>query len=216
MPHRALAHPDDRGIRVGFISRRVLHDALEIRMFPDGLLPIQVGDDPPGADGPRTMSKMGRPALQVTVRANNHDVHIVSAHMKSKLPTRVRGNNAALPHLDGVLAGAGRDIAVILAGVMNDEVEAATTSILSGAPNPNERQGKPGADHAAVVATFDFQLPTNAKSSPRNAASGRCWLQRITSPVISPLATNLRKYRAVLSSHWLLWSAVSSWPPHLP
>jgi hypothetical protein len=53
MPHRALANPDDRGIRVGFISRRVLHDPLEIRMFPDGLLPIQVGDDPPGADGPR-------------------------------------------------------------------------------------------------------------------------------------------------------------------
>jgi len=158
MPHRALAAPDDRGIRVGFISRRVLHDALEVRMFPDGLLPIQVGDDPPGADGPRTMSQMGRPALQVTVRANNRDVHIVCAHMKSKLLTfpggsftpadedqRARFAAYALyrraseattlrSHLDGVLAGDGRDTAVILAGDMNDEVKAATTLILNGPP----------------------------------------------------------------------------------
>jgi predicted extracellular nuclease len=158
MPHRALADPDDRGIRVGFISRRVIHDPLEVRMFPDGLLPIQVGDDPPGADGPRTMSQMGRPALQVTVRANNRDVHIVCAHMKSKLLTFPGGSFSPVDedqrarfaayalyrraseattlrsHLDGVLAGDGRDTAVILAGDMNDEVEAATTLILNGPP----------------------------------------------------------------------------------
>ena len=256
MPHRVLANPDDRGIRVGFIGRRVLHDPLEIRMFPDGLLPIQVGDDPPGAAGPRTMTQMGRPALQVTVRANNRDVHIVVAHMKSKLLTfpggsftpvdedqRARFAAYALyrraseattlrTHLDALLAGDGRDLPVVLAGDMNDEVDAATTLILNGPPgseigtvgfdqpdlrdgdrlwnlaplipeerrfsrlyrgrmelidhifvshflvsgtrttdvttvvaapgmpsiedNPNERQGQPGSDHAAVVATFDF------------------------------------------------------------
>ena len=87
MPHRAVAAPDDRGIRVGFISRRVLHDPLQIRPFPGGLLPVQVGDDPPGPDGPRTMNLMGRAALQVTVRANGRDVHLVNAHLKSKLLT---------------------------------------------------------------------------------------------------------------------------------
>ncbi len=92
MPHRALAQPDDRDIRVGFISRRVLHDPIPVRPFPGGLLPIQVGDDPPGRDGPRTMSEMGRGALQVTVRANNRDVHIIAAHMKSKLLTFLGGS----------------------------------------------------------------------------------------------------------------------------
>jgi hypothetical protein len=94
MPHRALADPDDRGIRVGFISRRVLNDPLEIRVFPEGLLPVQTGDDPPGADGPRTMTEMGRPALEVTVRANNRDVHVVATHLKSKLLTFPGGSFA--------------------------------------------------------------------------------------------------------------------------
>ena len=158
MPHRVLATPDDRGIRVGFISRRVLHDPVEIRPFPGGLLPIQVGDDPPGADGPRTMSEMGRAALQVTVRANNGDVDIITTHMKSKLLTfpggrftpvdedqRARFAAYALyrrsseattlrSHLDAVLAGGGRDKAVILTGDLNDEVNAATTLILNGPP----------------------------------------------------------------------------------
>ena len=40
MPHRAVATPDDRGIRVAFISRRMLHDPIEIRPFPGGVLPI--------------------------------------------------------------------------------------------------------------------------------------------------------------------------------
>jgi len=43
MPHRELGKPDKRGIRVAFISRRTLHDRVEIQPFPPGLLPIQVG-----------------------------------------------------------------------------------------------------------------------------------------------------------------------------
>jgi endonuclease/exonuclease/phosphatase family metal-dependent hydrolase len=256
MPHRELASPDERGIRVGFISRRVLHDPTEIRPFPDGLLPIQAGDDPPGPEGPRLMNQMGRSALRVSVRANNRDVHIVCAHLKSKLLTypgrrftpsdedqRARFASYALyrrsseattvrAHLDGLLEGDGRDLPVVLAGDMNDEVDAATTLILNGPPgsevgstgfdqpdlgdgdrmwnlaplipeerrfsrlyrgrmelidhifvshflvtntrttdvttvvaepgmpsiddNPTSRQGEPGSDHAAVIATFDF------------------------------------------------------------
>jgi predicted extracellular nuclease len=255
MPHRAVAEPDERGIRVAFLSRRVLHDPIQIRPFPGGLLPIQVGDDPPGPDGPRTMNLMGRAALQVTVRANGRDVHLSAAHLKSKLLTfpsgftpvdedqRARFAAYALyrraseattlrAYLDGLLNGGGREMAVILMGDMNDEVDAATTLILNGPPgseigsvgfdqpdqgdgdrmwntaelipepkrftrlyrgrmelidhifvshflvtdtritevttvtaeqgmpsiddNPNARIGKPGSDHAAVIATFDF------------------------------------------------------------
>ncbi len=256
MPHREIAAPDDRGIRVGFISRRVLHDRTEIRPFPPMFLPVQVGDDPEGPAGARTMNQMGRAALGVTVRANDRDVHIVTAHLKSKLLTfpggrfapidedeRARFSSYALyrrasesttlrVHVDDLLAGQGRGLAVILTGDMNDEVDSATTLILNGPPgseigtdgfdqpdlrdgdrmwnltplipeerrftrlyrgrmevidhifvshflvtetrttnvttvvalpgmpsiedDPNARQGKPGSDHAAVVATFDF------------------------------------------------------------
>jgi len=244
LPHRAI------------ISRRVLHDPAEIRPFPSGLLPVQVGDDPPGPDGPRMMNQMGRGALQVTVRANNRDVHIITAHLKSKLLTfpdgrftphtedeRARYATYALyrraseattlrSNLDALLGGGGREMAVVLTGDMNDEVDAATTLILNGPPgseigsvgfdqpdlgdgdrmwntaslipeamrfsrlyrgrmelidhifvsnflvtgtrisdvttvtaaagmpsiedDPDARQGKPGSDHAAVIATFDF------------------------------------------------------------
>jgi predicted extracellular nuclease len=170
MPHRVVAAPDDRGIRVGVLSSRVLHDPTEVRLFPDGLLPIQVGDDPPGPDGPRTLSAMGRAAMQVTVRANNRDVSIVTAHLKSKLLTfpggsftpvdedqRARFAAYALyrraseattlrAHLDGVLEGAGRDKPVILMGDMNDEVSAATTLILNGPPG--SEVGSAGFDQA--------------------------------------------------------------------
>lgn len=157
MPHRQIGVADERGIRVAFISQRQLNDPIDIQPFPAGLLPIQAGDDPPGPIGPRLMNQMGRGALQVTVRANNRDVRVISAHLKSKLLTfpngfapadedqRARFASYALyrraseattlrVHLDALLAGGGRDTAVILAGDMNDEIEAATTQILQGPP----------------------------------------------------------------------------------
>jgi endonuclease/exonuclease/phosphatase family metal-dependent hydrolase len=157
MPHKAVAAPDERGIRVAFISRRVLHAPIQIRPFPGGLLPVQVGDDPPGPDGPRTMNLMGRAALQVTVRANGRDGHVINAHLKSKLLTfpggftpvdedqRARFAAFALyrrsseattlrVYLDGLLTGGGREKPVILMGDMNDEPDAATTLILNGPP----------------------------------------------------------------------------------
>ena len=48
MPHRHLGIADERGIRVAFISRRVLKTPVPIQPFPAGLLPVQVGDDPAG------------------------------------------------------------------------------------------------------------------------------------------------------------------------
>lgn len=157
MPHRAIAPPDGRGIRVGFLSTRVLHDAEPISLFPPGLLPIQASDDPAGPDGPRLMNQMGRPALQVRVRANNTDVHVISCHLKSKLLTFPTGN-AFVPtdedqrarygsyalfrraseattlraHMTALIDDRGRTMPVILAGDMNDEVDAATTQILNG------------------------------------------------------------------------------------
>ena len=158
MPYRALGMPDERDIRVGFLSTRELHDLIDVRPFPAGLLPIQVGDDPDGPAGPPLMNQMGRGALQCTVRANDRDVRVITCHLKSKLLTfpggrfnardedeRARFSAYALfrraseattlrTHLTAELAGAGRSEAVILAGDMNDELAAATTLILNGPP----------------------------------------------------------------------------------
>ena len=87
MPYRALGMPDERDIRVGFLSTRELHDLIDVRPFPAGLLPIQVGDDPDGPAGPPLMNQMGRGALQCTVRANDRDVRVITCHLKSKLLT---------------------------------------------------------------------------------------------------------------------------------
>jgi hypothetical protein len=47
----ALGIPDARGIRVAFLSTRVLRDVTDLHIFPTGLLPVQAGDDPPGLTG---------------------------------------------------------------------------------------------------------------------------------------------------------------------
>ena len=89
------------------------------------------------------------------MRAGNRDVHIPTAHLKSKLLTfpggfaprtktsergsgRMRCNRRASEattlriYPDVLLNGGGREKAVILTGDMNDELDAATTQILNG------------------------------------------------------------------------------------
>jgi endonuclease/exonuclease/phosphatase family metal-dependent hydrolase len=158
MRHVAVGEPDARGIRVAFLSTRVLHVPTGVRIFPDGLLPVQVGDDPPGPSGPALMNQMGRGALEVTIRAGGSDVTIVNCHLKSKLLSfpgdrfsprdeneRARFAAYALyrrtseavtvrSHVTDRLAGAGRGYPFVLAGDMNDEPDAATTQILQGPP----------------------------------------------------------------------------------
>jgi hypothetical protein len=180
-----------------------------------GLLPIQVGDDPVGPDGPRMMNQMGRGALRVTVRASNRDVRVLTAHLKSKLLTfpggsftpadedqRARFASYALyrraseattvrAHLDGLLEGGGRDMAVILTGDMNDEVDAATTLILNGPPGSEigsvvpqtrsfaggqlrkHRPGRSYSGRAVLVVSVLTRLLTRSRPKPREpGASG--------------------------------------------
>jgi uncharacterized protein YciI len=124
---------------------------------PDRLTADPIGDDPPGPDGSRLMNQMGRGALRARVTVGNRDVHLLTAHLKSKLLSfpdgftpadedqRARYAAYALyrraaeattlrSHLNTLLNGAGRLMAVILAGDLNDEVDAATTQILNGPP----------------------------------------------------------------------------------
>lgn len=146
----ALADPDGRGIRFGFLSRDELTEVEQVVEFPEALGPVQVDDDG------TALEQMGRPALKVRIRTDGATIDIISAHLKSKLLTypggrfnprdegeRARYGVYALHRraaeaaavraaADVALDGDGREHAVVVAGDLNDVPEAATTQILLG------------------------------------------------------------------------------------
>jgi endonuclease/exonuclease/phosphatase family metal-dependent hydrolase len=152
--------PDERGIRVGFLSRRGLRRVEQVREFPPLLEPVQVDDE-------ETMvHEMGRGALRVRVRAGGRAIDLVTCHLKSKLLSfpggritpRDEGERARYAayalylraaeavtlraFADELLADQGRERAVILLGDLNDEPAAATTQIPLGPPG--SEIGTPG------------------------------------------------------------------------
>ena len=143
------ADPDERGIRVGFVSRSAMTNVEQVRDFPHGIGPVQVADDL------TTINRLGRPGLRVRVRAGNRTVDAVSVHLKSKLLTfpggrfsprdedeRARYAVYALHRRAAEAAGVrayattllADGVDLVLAGDLNDEPEAATTQILLGPP----------------------------------------------------------------------------------
>ncbi|WP_205683667.1 endonuclease/exonuclease/phosphatase family protein, partial [Brevibacterium aurantiacum] len=75
----ALADPDGRGIRVGFLSRSAVTKVEEIVDFPEGFSPVQINDKG------EIIEQMGRLVLKVRVRKDGAMFDIVSVHLKSKL-----------------------------------------------------------------------------------------------------------------------------------
>lgn len=75
----ALADPDGRGIRVGFLAQSALTKTEQITDFPEQLAPVQIDDE--GS----TITAMGRPALTARIRKAGTNIDLVSAHLKSKL-----------------------------------------------------------------------------------------------------------------------------------
>ncbi|MFI1028403.1 endonuclease/exonuclease/phosphatase family protein [Streptomyces sp. NPDC020951] len=150
--HTALsAHPDGRGIRVGFLSRLPLTTLADVTDFPSSLAPVQADDHN------EPTARMGRGALAVRLEpAPGHPLDVVVCHLKSKLLSfpdgrfnpRDEGERARYAAYalfrrgaeavtvrglaDELLAGDGeaRDVAVL--GDLNDEPAAATTQILLG------------------------------------------------------------------------------------
>jgi endonuclease/exonuclease/phosphatase family metal-dependent hydrolase len=156
-------HPDERGIRVGFLSRTTPNVLADTDAFPPPLRPVQ-GDD----DG-TPVAHAGRGFLAVEIAAGELTLKVAVAHLKSKLLSypagrfqpRDEGERArygtyalyrrsaeatALRALaDRLLAGEGRTRDVAVLGDMNDEVQAATTQILLGPPG--SEIGTPGYEH---------------------------------------------------------------------
>ena len=145
----ALAEPDARGIRVGFLARAELTDLAQFSAFPEQLAPVRVDDDG------ETTDSMGRPALRARVETDGLALDLVSCHLKSKLLTfpggrfdpRDEGERAryAVYALNrraaesatvrdaatGLLDG---NEALVVLGDLNDTQFAATTTLLHGPP----------------------------------------------------------------------------------
>jgi endonuclease/exonuclease/phosphatase family metal-dependent hydrolase len=142
---------DDRGIRVGFLSRLPFDDLERIRAFPAGTDPVRLEDDG------TTTTRMGRGALRVRVAG----VDLITTHLKSKLlrfqgrfqprdeDQRARYGGYALDlraheaitlrHRATALLKEGRQVVVL--GDLNDEPPAATTQILLGPPGSEFKTG---------------------------------------------------------------------------
>lgn len=161
--HIALSeHPDGRGIRVGFLSRRELTVVADTAAFPAKLHPVQADD------AGLTAGAAGRGFLAVEVTGEQGPLRVAVCHLKSKLLSYPNGRfhprdegerarygayalyrraaeAATLRALaDELLDGDGRDRDVAVLGDLNDEVQAATTQILLGPPG--SEIGTPGYD----------------------------------------------------------------------
>lgn len=149
---RVSARPDQRGIRVAWLSRHPIAADQDVVAFPDHLRPVQSDDD--GG----TQAAMGRGALAITVAHPGAAVQLVTAHLKSKLLTfpggrfqprdedeRARFAGYALYRraaeaatlrvwATAALQGAGEQRPLVVTGDLNDTVQAATTQMLLGPP----------------------------------------------------------------------------------
>ena len=151
--HVALSQlPDERGIRVGFMSRLGIDEVEDHQAFPRRLKAVQIDDEG------TTITVTRRGVLRARVTGDGRAVDLVTCHLKSKLLTfpgerfsprdegeRARFGAYALYQraaeavtvrsvADGLLDGRGRDRAVVVLGDLNDEPPAATTQILLGPP----------------------------------------------------------------------------------
>jgi len=150
---RVSRHPDQRQIRVAWLTRRAISEPVDIVAFPEQLQPVQVDD------GGTTIAEMGRGAVAITVTTDaGTPVRLVTAHLKSKLLSfpggrfsphdeneRARFATYALDRraaeastlrvwATATLTAAAPGQPLILAGDLNDTVQAATTQLLLGPP----------------------------------------------------------------------------------
>src|SRR5689334_14617410 len=87
------AHPDGRGIRVGFLSRQELRVLADTDTFPAGLRPVQ------GDDSGAQVSAAGRGFLAVEAATDAGPLRLAVAHLKSKLLSYP--GNRFFPHDEG-------------------------------------------------------------------------------------------------------------------
>ena len=158
LPYTAIGKPDDRGIRVAVISRFQVAERYDWVDFPVGAL--QSVPDPDG----NVLTAMGRGALETVLTLEpTRRLRVVTGHLKSKILS-FPGNRRYPLDEDERARGAGyallrraaeavavrvelntwmprqSDVPVVLAGDMNDEPLAVTTTLLAGPADADPNQ----------------------------------------------------------------------------
>jgi hypothetical protein len=137
-PHTlASEFPDPRGIRVGFISKLEIEEHEEIVNFSEGGFLKVLAQE--ALENVTSINRMGRAALRIIVRPlPDIPIHLINAHLKSKLLTFSSTANRPrfTPEVDSYI-----DFTDALPSINDD---------------PNLRRGKPGSDHAPIIAIFDL------------------------------------------------------------
>jgi len=170
-PHRAISvFPDQRGIRVCFLSQLAIITQTDIVDFPPGPA-LQIQDLTP-TGGAVPLTHMGRGALRIQVTKGAATVDIVTTHLKSKLLSFPRPGGSSFAPRDeteraqvagialsrrmaeavtlriaanGLLEAADRRPLLIL-GDVNDVPDAQTSLIFNGPPG-------------SEIGTVGFQRP---------------------------------------------------------
>lgn len=97
MPHAIEGQPDDRGIRVAFLSTIHFDASRQLRPFPDLIRPVQKKDpifnNPATPEDESLTARMGRGGLEVTISLGGNSITVISAHFKSKLISYARQKN---------------------------------------------------------------------------------------------------------------------------
>ena len=98
-PHSAIsAFPDNRGIRVAFLSKYEIAERAHIVDFPLGPALDILGLDSNGE--PIPITHMGRGALRIRITKNGLTVDLITAHLKSKLLTFPRPGGSSFTPRD--------------------------------------------------------------------------------------------------------------------
>ena len=155
----ASIFPDDRGIRVAFLSKRPIIATAHIVDFPPGPALQINGFNSTGTIVP--IVRMGRGALRIHVRHGGANINLITVHLKSKLLTfpRPNGGSSFVPRNENEraqVAGialmrrsaeavtvrtqandllmANQDTPLIVLGDFNDVPEAQTSLVIAGPP----------------------------------------------------------------------------------
>ncbi len=190
--------PDDRGIRVGWLSRGQLTSPTDVALYPPGVPATTVDDHGTMI----TASKRGALAVTYT-RGDGLTVQALTAHLKSKLlsfpghdpqhprfDTRDEGERArfGLYALDqraaeaatvrawatDQLQGHGQQRHVLVCGDLNDTPQAATTQLLLGPPGSQLGTGgfnQPDAGDGNRLWNLEPKMPAGDPETGEEAAN---------------------------------------------
>lgn len=222
-PHAlASSFPDDRGIRVAFLSKRAVVAQEDIVDFPPGPALRINGLNSGGSVVPIT--RMGRGALRIRVSAAGITVDLVTVHLKSKLLTfpRPAGGNQFVPRdeneraqVGGIalmrrsaeavtvrmranaLLGGNANTPLIVLGDFNDVPEAQTSLLLNGPPGSElGTSGFSRADQGDDARLFNLAaaIPDARRFSRKHRGRGELLDQIFASEELFPVnAQNQRQ-----------------------